>query len=155
MKYRQLTKEQFENLHEEFAKFLASQQIDVNEWNDIKKNKPHVAEEEMNIFSDLVWEDVLSKAKYLEHFSKDTINLFKCNEDDIQRIVVKVNKEINLLEDEGYQWLINNSQDNTIDFFQGTKKYSDKKNTEIFNLIEQGSILSKGILFEYFHKIIN
>ena len=58
MKYRQLTKEQFESLHEEFARFLASQSIDVKEWNQIKEEKPHVAEEEMNVFSDVVWDDV-------------------------------------------------------------------------------------------------
>ena len=40
MKYRQLTKEQFENLHQEFARFLASQSIDVKEWSEIKKEKP-------------------------------------------------------------------------------------------------------------------
>ena len=45
MKYRQLTKEQFESLHEEFARFLASQKIDANEWKTIKKEKPHVADE--------------------------------------------------------------------------------------------------------------
>ncbi len=40
MKYRQLTKEQFEELHHDFTEFLASQQIDVKEWEAIKKEKP-------------------------------------------------------------------------------------------------------------------
>ena len=39
MKYRQLTKEQFESLHAEFSQFLASQSIDVKEWTQIKKEK--------------------------------------------------------------------------------------------------------------------
>ena len=50
MKYRQLTKEQFEGLHEEFAHFLATQSIDAKEWTQIKKEKPTVAEDEMNVF---------------------------------------------------------------------------------------------------------
>ncbi|MGY0408408.1 MAG: DUF6495 family protein, partial [Polaribacter sp.] len=37
MKYRQLTKEQFEGLHEEFARFLASQHMDALEWKKIKE----------------------------------------------------------------------------------------------------------------------
>jgi len=65
MKYRQLTKEQFESLHEEFAQFLATQSIDAKEWNQIKKSKPQVAEDEMNIFSDVVWDDVLTKTAYI------------------------------------------------------------------------------------------
>ena len=80
MKYRQLTKEQFISLHEEFARFLASQSIDVKEWNQIKKEKSTVAEDEMNVFSDVVWDDVLSKTSYVEHFSETTANLFKCDE---------------------------------------------------------------------------
>ena len=70
MKYRQLTKEQFESLHEEFARFLATQSIDAKEWNQIKEENPQVAVDEMNVFSDVVWDDVLTKTQYLEHFSK-------------------------------------------------------------------------------------
>lgn len=40
MKYRQLTKEQFESLYNEFTQFLASQRIDKNEWEQIKSEKP-------------------------------------------------------------------------------------------------------------------
>ncbi len=65
MKYRQLTKEQFESLHEDFAKFLATQSVDAKEWKQIKKEKAQVAEEEMNIFSDVVWDDVLTKTAYV------------------------------------------------------------------------------------------
>ena len=39
MKYTQLTKEQLEELHEEFALFLAAQSIDVKEWDSIKKKQ--------------------------------------------------------------------------------------------------------------------
>ena len=40
MKYTRLTKEQFEELHQEFANFLASQNIDKTEWEQIKAEKP-------------------------------------------------------------------------------------------------------------------
>ena len=91
MKYRQLTTEQFSELHEEFSKFLATQQIDAKEWNTIKKEKPKMAEEELNIFSDVVWEDVLTKSEYLEHISANDINLFKCSSKEIIRIYIKLN----------------------------------------------------------------
>ncbi len=155
MKYRQLTKEQFENLNEEFARFLACQGIDKKEWEQIKKEKPQVAEDEMNVFSDVVWDDVLTKTEYLEHYSKNTLNLFKCNEKDIKRIVVKVSLEINLLEKEGFEWLFKNPTDSKVDILQGTKPYKDERNTEIFDLVEKGSIISKGDVFEYFNNLIN
>ena len=154
MKYRQLTKEQFESLHEEFALFLASQSIDVKEWKQLKKDKPQVAEEEMNVFSDVVWDDVLTKTNYLEHFSKQSINLFKCDEKEIHRIFVKINKDINLLEQEGFEWLLSNPTDDAVEYFNGTKKYALERNTEIFDLIEKGNSISKGELHEYFNRLI-
>ncbi|MCH3885272.1 DUF6495 family protein [Tenacibaculum aquimarinum] len=154
MKYRQLTKEQFESLHEEFAHFLASQSIDVKEWKQLKEEKPQVAEEEMNVFSDVVWDDVLTKVEYLEHFSEKTVNLFKCIDEEISRIVVKVDKDINLLEKEGYEWLLTNPLDKNVEFLNGEKPYGKERNVEIFDLIEKGSSISKGELYEYFNRII-
>lgn len=156
MKYTQLTKEQFEELHAEFAKFLASQKIDVSEWEKIKKNNSKMADEELDLFSDLVWEKVLNRTEYLEHFSKDSINLFKCNDKDMQRIVVKVNKDnIDLLNTEDFNWLVNNSKDASIDYFKGQKSYVKSRNMEVFDLIQQGSVLSKGELYRSISKIIS
>ena len=149
MKYRQLTKEQFEELHEEFAKFLATQQIDVAEWKEIKKSKLEVAEEEMNLFSDLVWEGVLKKVNYLEHFSSDNLNLFRCDAEYIERIVVTVTKDnFDFLKDEDYKWFVENSKDDAIEYFKGQKPYLKERNAEIFDLIEKGSVISKGNLFD-------
>ncbi len=153
MKYRQLTKEQFEGLHEEFTRFLASQSIDAKEWKELKEEKPHVAEEEMNVFSDVVWDDVLTKTSYLEHFSKKVVNLFKCDEKEMHRIVINVDKEIDLLTQEGFEWLMKNPNDKKIEFFTGSKKYAEERNSEIFDLIEKGSAISKGEIFEYFNRL--
>nr|WP_299035240.1 DUF6495 family protein [uncultured Tenacibaculum sp.] len=153
MKYRQLTKEQFEGLHEEFARFLASQNIDKKEWDELKKEKPHVAEDEMNVFSDVVWDDVLTRTEYLEHFSPDLVNLFKCEENEMHRIVIKIDKEINVLEQEGFEWLLKNPNDEAIEFLRGSKAYQEERNAEIFDLIEKGSTISKGELYEYFDRL--
>ena len=156
MKYRQLTKEQFEELHEEFAVFLAAQQVDVKEWVAIKKDKPEVAEEEMNLFSDVVWDRVLSKANYLEHFSPDSLNIFRFDQENIHRVVVKIDKEgINLLEKEDFEWFVNNSSDARIEYFKGQKPYLKERNAEIFELIEKGSVVSSGELYEAIFKLIS
>lgn len=155
MKYRLLTKEQFESLHEEFARFLASQSIDKKEWEELKKEKPQVAEDEMKVFSDVVWDDVLTRTNYLEHFSPKVVNLFKCEEEEIKRIVIELNRDINVLEQEGYEWLLKNPQDTSVEYLQGSKKYTGERNVEVFDLIEKGSNISKGELFEYFNRLIN
>ena len=49
MKYARLTKEQLDSLQQEFINFLATQTITANEWNTIKKEKPEVAEQEIDV----------------------------------------------------------------------------------------------------------
>jgi len=155
MKYTKLSKEQFEELNEEFAVFLAAQSIDAKEWTSIKENKPDLADKEMEVFSDFVWEKVLDKANYLEHFSPDSFNLFKCDQDIIERIVVKVNKEgINLLESNDFEWLLDNSKDPRIEYLKGKKAYNKERNDDIFDLIQKGSVVSDGKLYEAIFKML-
>ena len=80
MKYRRLTKEQLEELHLEFINFLATQSITAEEWDTLKKEKPDVAEEEIDVFSDLIWEGVLNKVEYLENVSERHMHLFHLTE---------------------------------------------------------------------------
>lgn len=155
MKYRLLTKEQLEALHAEFALFLASQQIDAKEWGQIKIEKPAIALEELQLFSDMVWEDVLTKVTYLEHSSEQHLNLFKCEADKIHRIYIKLNlSEIDLTTLSGLDWLINHLKDEKVAVFSGTKNYHSARNEEIFKLIEQGSIISAGKLFNTISQLI-
>ena len=108
----------------------------------------------MNVFSDVVWDDVLVKTNYVEHFSKTAVNLFKCDENEIHRIAIKINWDINLLEQKGFEWLMQNPMDNSVDIFKGTKPYKSERNLEVFDLIEKGSSISKGEIFEYFSQLI-
>jgi hypothetical protein len=155
MKYRRLTKEQFEALTEEFSTFLATQTIDKAEWDTIKKEKPEVAEQELDVFSDLVWEGVLTRAEYLEHFSKNHIFLFQSFDTYIQSIVLKsLVPETDFLTKEGLQWLSDNMFTDTIEIKTGKKVFTEERNTSIFELIQQGAFLSDGQLFKQIIAII-
>jgi len=155
MKYARLTKEQLEELHQEFINFLATQSITAEEWAQIKKNKPEVAEEELDIFSDLVWEGVLRKAEYLEHFSKNQIFLFKIDEVKMTLVGVKLDNEaIDIRTKEGYAWLQDNLLSNDVQFYTSTKVISEDRNKDIFALIQQGANITQGQLFNYFEKLI-
>lgn len=155
MKYARLTKEQFEELHQEFINFLATQSITADEWEDIKKNKPEAAEQELDVFSDLVWYGVLSKVEYLEHISPNQIHLFKCRENDMHLIALKLKEDkTDLTTKEGFQWLRDNLLSDDIEFFNAKKEYSEDKYQDIFKLIQQGANITKGELFQYFEKLI-
>ena len=155
MKYKRLTKEQLESLHQEFANFLATQQIDKTEWDILKSEKPEVAEKELDIFSDLIWEGVLTNAKFLEHFSKSHIFLFHCQETFIQSIVMKtLDSNVDFMTKEGLKWLGDNMFSETTEIHIGKKEYDEERNVAIFDLIKQGAILSDGQLYIQVNSII-
>lgn len=155
MKYARLTKEQFEELHEEFINFLASQSITAEEWTEIKKDKPELAEDELDVFSDLVWEGVLNQANYLEHLSKQQLFLFHIEEAQMRLIGLKVkNEAINIATKEGYAWLQDNLLTEDVEIYNSVKPISDDRNKDIFALIQQGANITKGELFQYFERVI-
>ncbi len=156
MKYTRLSKEQLEELHQEFANFLATQQITSDEWSNIKINKPDVAEEELDVFSDLVWEGVLSKVNFLEHFSKNQIHLFRLTPEKMYLIAIKVSEvSVDLLTKDGYKWLQENLMNDDVQFFNAEKEYSDDKNLDIFKIIQQGASITKGELYNYFENLLS
>ena len=154
MKYQRLSKEQFEELHQEFINFLAAQTISAQEWKMLKKEKPEVAEQELDIFSDLIWEGVLKEAVYLEHISKHQLHLFHCNDVAMQLISV-VAKNVDLTTTEGFNWLKDNLQDDRVELYTASKDYSEDKNVDKFQLIRQGAIITKGELYKAFAQFIS
>jgi len=156
MKYQRLTKEQFEELHQEFINFLATQSITAQEWSELKATKPEVAEQELDVFSDLIWEGVLSKVNYLENISAQQMHLFSVEKKEIRLISVKVlNPDIDLTTHIGFDWFKKNFQGDFVDYLTASKAFKEEKNTEIFNLIKQGANITKGELFQWFDKMIN
>ena len=155
MKYQRLTKEQFEELNSEFVNFLATQAVDKAEWDKIKLQKPEVAEQELDVFSDLIWEGVLTRTEYLENFSKNHIFLFQCFDTYLKSIVlISQVKEVDFLTKDGLKWLIDNMFTDNIEMKVGKKQFEEERNTSIFELIQQGSFLSDGQLFKQINGII-
>ena len=155
MKYSRLTKEQFEELHQEFINFLATQSITGDEWEAIKKNKPETAEQELDIFSDLVWLGVLQKVEFLEHISPQQIHLFQCNEKSMRLIALRIdNERVDFTTKEGFNWLRDNLLSDSVEFFNAKKDYSDDKHLDIFKMIQSGANITKGELFNYFANLV-
>jgi len=155
MKYARLTKQQFEELHQEFINFLATQSITANEWETIKKSKPKVAEEELDVFSDLVWEGVLGKVTYLENISRQQMHLFYLSDKEMKLISVKIlNPDIDLNTSLGFNWFKKNWQSDFVEYLNASKAYTEDKNLDKFKLIQEGAVITKGELYQWFDNII-
>lgn len=149
MKYTRLTKEQLEELHPEFITFLASQSIDKAAWDTLKEQNPQAAEHQLDIFSDLIWDSVLSKAQWLEHYSPKHIFLFKLDQEGMESIVIHSHTAAaDFLTEGGLQWLNENIFSDEVHITRGKKDFAEDRNLAIFSLIEQGAILSEGVLYK-------
>ena len=156
MKYARLTKEQLDSLQQEFINFLATQTITAKEWSTIKKEKPEVAEQEIDVFSDLVWEGGLGQEKFLENISPKVLFLFKLEELQMSLISIKVAQEgIDITTKKGYEWLQKNYASDDVAFYTAKKEYTEDKHLDIFKLIQQGAVITKGALYDFFNDILN
>jgi hypothetical protein len=156
MKYIRLTKEQFEALHEEFARFLATQSITADEWTKLKEEKPDLAEAELDLFSDLVWEGVLQKAEYVEKIEPRNLYLFKFEESEIQLIAIRVlEPERDITTDEDFEWLMDNYLEDSVELFQASKGYSEDRHSDIFGMVKMGGVISNGEWYNFFDSVIS
>ena len=155
MKYARLTKEQFEELHEEFARFLATRSISHDDWVVMKAANPLGVEEELDLFSDLVWEGVLRKVDYLENISAQHMHLFYADVKEIRLISVKViNPEIDLTTQEGFEWFRKNWQSDFVEYLKANKAYTEDRSSDLFDLIRQGAVITKGALYTWFEEVM-
>ena len=156
MKYTRLTKEQLEELHPEFINFLATQTIDKKEWDELKTNQPEVALQEIDVFSDLIWDKAITNVRFVDHFSKNHIFLFKCHDTLLESLIVQTsNEEIDFFTTEGLEWLGNNLFTDVVTIQTGKKEVAENRNEEVFKIIENGGIISKGELFTKLDSLIN
>lgn len=144
MNYHRLSKEQFQELHQEFAQYLAALSIDRSQWETLKEKDLEAVDQHLDQFSDLVWEDVLSKDLYLEHLSPNHFFVFECLEDKMHLIAVKltdVDKDIST--PEGWEWLLHHIHDEKVTFYRSTKTYDHDRKEELYGMILKGAQISK------------
>lgn len=155
MKYTRLTKEQFEAMHEEFGRFLATRSITRDDWLVMKAANPDAVEEELDLFSDLVWEGVLRNVEFLENISARHMHLFQADEKEIRLISVKVsNPEVDLTTTTGFEWFRKNWQSDYVEYLKANKAYASERSQELFELIRQGAVITRGSLYQWFEEMM-
>lgn len=149
MKYRRLTTEEFEQMHEEFSVFLATQGIDKDKWDELKSKEIEKAEEVMDIFSDVVFEKALEKCEYVERIHATEIMAVRFDEKEAFMILVKVNDPtIDLLSQDWKEVLPQLQEANKLEFFRGKKEYNTLREMEMFELMKQGAYMADDTLYK-------
>jgi hypothetical protein len=147
MRFRRLTKDELVHLEKEFVQFLAVNGVEAQDWESFKTTNPKFCEEKIDEFSDVVIGGVLHKAKYAEHCSKNDWMLFKLEEESVHLIVIH-SDQIDLTSQS-----IGEEDYCKIEVFKKSKSYSKNKEDDLFEMMQQGCVITDGVLFEKFSNL--
>lgn len=158
MKYRRLTLEELKELESEFTTFLVTHGIPAEDWEKMKEEEPERCEGLIEIFSDIVFEKVLSKVEYLEHREKRVIRIFRFGEDKVVMNGFQLEGEsaIDFRKDQNSEQLMQlfRLSPGKLKFFSAEKKYKKEKSAEIFQMLENGAqILKEDQLFQLIEQL--
>jgi len=149
MKYSRLPQEELEHLYQEFSLFLATQSIDKKKWDQIKATDPQYTGRLLDDFSDMVWDDALDKILYLENRSNHHLFLFKCIDQKMNLILVRLSPDCpSLLQDQYWEWLRQHLNDDRVTLYESTRDFGDQIKNEKFKLIQKGANPCNGNTYE-------
>jgi hypothetical protein len=155
MKYKRLTLEELEVLQQDFISFLASAQITGADWEKMKKEENEKANQLIDVFSDVVYDKVLSRISYLEYRDPKTLNIFYFAEDKMYLIGLRVKKTSALdltAPDVTTQWSsVSNASVNVI---RSEKKYEKERQMEVFELLQTGCLITDDRMFKLLNSIV-
>lgn len=157
MKYQRLSSAELDNLKEDFIRFIASQGIDAGAWQKMKSENTEGAEEIIDIYSDLVYDQALAKCEYLEHISAKEFKSFQFKDDlsVMYGIKVKPNSSINLNTDDFQSSVQKGIEQDEIEVFTATKKNEKLREQEMFEWISKGAYMANEKWFNEILRLIN
>lgn len=148
-KYRRLRSDELDVLEKEFVEFLVMNGIIADQWIKIKEEEKEVAEDMIILFSDVVFEGVLRKVKFLEIISKTDIKTFQCLEEKI--ILVGMSSDSSDNVDFTNPTLIKGYMSKPpkgVKIHTTEKSYSNVREMEIYGMTQAGCAISDGTLFK-------
>ena len=148
MKYKRLSQEELQALEKEFVSYLASAQITASDWQRMKIKEPEKANELIDVFSDVVYDKVLRKIKFLEFREQKVLNIFHFEEQKIVLIGLKANEVSTIdLTSSDPQKQLDQTDLKGIKIFKTEKEYIKEREEEIFELLQNGCLVTNERLF--------
>lgn len=146
MKYKRLTEEELGHLEKEFISFLAHAQITAQDWEKLKRDETAKAHELIDVFSDVVYDKVLKKIKFLEFRDSKTLNVFKFDDHKVclAGIRVHTHSPVDLTQTSDFS-SIDTTGINTV---YSEKEYNKDREQEIFDMLQTGCLITDERLYD-------
>ena len=136
--------EELDEMQQEFIHYLVANGIEAKDWEQLKEKDESQAQLWIDSFSDVVIQKVLEGVKYIEHRTSNESKLFECLPDEIRLIGLR-SEEVDLLDSE--QLAAASLNPGKVELFKGVKKYSKKREDELFELLQSGGEISDGKMY--------
>jgi cag pathogenicity island protein 24 len=149
MKYKRLSSEELQALEPEFINFLATNSITAPDWVNLKETNMERVEELIELFSDMVYENILQKIAYLEYLSPRDLMIFHCKGESLHMVGIQLSDECGIdLTDEDFFDLWQSTEGiRGISVYSKEKKYNDERAVDVFQLIQSGCVITNEKLF--------
>lgn len=150
-KYRLLTSEELKTLESDFIDYLVVNSIPADDWVKIKETNIDKANRIIELFSDVVFEKVMRQTHYLDRVSDSMITSFHYQTSQAVMVCVKSNDpNLKLTELFGNSSLGNQTsyKDLNVELWTTSKPYSEQREIEIYNMINNGAVVSDGQLYK-------
>ena len=151
MKYRRLSIEELKDLETAFIRFLAANGIPGEDWEKIKTNDSKRTDELIDVFSDTVFHDTLTKIEHLQHIQAKAIKTFHCLPDKLKLIglVVDGDSQIDFTKMDSPKMMAQQIATSSAELkmYTAEKPYTSKREMELFQMMENGCLISNGEIF--------
>ena len=147
-KYRSLTHEELESMEKEFIDFLVLNGITGEDWEKLKKENPENAEGICDAFSDVVFTKILKKCRYIESYTPKHLVAIFCDEKKmhLQGLEAPADSSVNFTNKDEFEKLKNNPPAG-IQRIKSEKEYSQEREMEIWNMLNNGFFISDQKLY--------
>ena len=152
MKYRRLNIEELSELETAFIRFLAVQGIPGDDWKKIKRDNPDRMNEMIELFSDTVFHETLTKINYLQFLQPREIKTFHCQPDKIKLLglIVEGESNIDFTKMDSPQAMAQQiaTSKAQLKMYSAEKAYTKERELELFGMMESGCLISEGEIYK-------
>ncbi len=154
-KYRLLGNDELKEMEKEFIDFLVINGITADDWEKIMlQDDKEEASKIIELFSDVVFEQIFRKAEYLLLIESERIMSIHCDKEQMHLIAVSSRSDEYDLNNWNHIDFSDEKVLKHVDLFTGRKIYPELREQHLFKLSNEGYRLDKGQIHNYLLKWI-
>ena len=149
VKFRVLTLDELQELEKEFVEFLVLNGITASDWLSLKENDPVTSVRMIELFSDVVFESILRKARFLEKRGKNYLHVFHCLPEELVLVAMET-PNVDDVDFTNPDFISSSmlTPPDSLQVYTTSKPYGKERELELFDMLETGCVITDDKLFK-------